>query len=42
MSAHPRAVLVALCLLMYLPGLSALPPLDRDEFALHAGNKTDD
>ncbi len=31
MLAHPRAVLVALCLLMYLPGLSALPPLDRDE-----------
>ncbi|MFN8948291.1 MAG: ArnT family glycosyltransferase [Alphaproteobacteria bacterium] len=31
MLAHPRAVLVALCLLMYLPGLTALPPLDRDE-----------
>jgi len=31
MLAHPRAILVALCLLMYLPGLTALPPLDRDE-----------
>jgi 4-amino-4-deoxy-L-arabinose transferase-like glycosyltransferase len=31
MLAHPRAVLVALCLVMYLPGLAALPPLDRDE-----------
>ncbi len=31
MLAHPRAILVALCLLMYLPGLTTLPPLDRDE-----------
>lgn len=31
MLAHPRAVLVALCLLMYLPGIASLPPLDRDE-----------
>jgi 4-amino-4-deoxy-L-arabinose transferase-like glycosyltransferase len=31
MLAHPRAILVALCLVMYLPGLAALPPLDRDE-----------
>ena len=31
MLSHPRAVLVALCLLMYLPGLASLPPLDRDE-----------
>lgn len=29
--AHPRIVLAILCLLLYLPGLSALPPLDRDE-----------
>lgn len=29
--AHPRAVLVALCLLLYLPGIGSLPPLDRDE-----------
>src|SRR3982750_1452018 len=29
--AHPRIVLSILCLLLYLPGLSALPPLDRDE-----------
>lgn len=29
--AHPRIVLTILCLLLYLPGLSALPPLDRDE-----------
>ncbi len=31
MLAHPRAALVALCLLMYLPGIASLPPLDRDE-----------
>jgi 4-amino-4-deoxy-L-arabinose transferase-like glycosyltransferase len=31
MLAHPRAVLVTLCLLMYLPGIASIPPLDRDE-----------
>ncbi|HYU13975.1 MAG TPA: glycosyl transferase [Stellaceae bacterium] len=29
--ARPYALLVALCLLLYLPGLAAIPPLDRDE-----------
>jgi 4-amino-4-deoxy-L-arabinose transferase-like glycosyltransferase len=29
--SHPRIVLSILCLLLYLPGLGALPPLDRDE-----------
>lgn len=29
--AHPRAVLVVLCLLMFVPGIASLPPLDRDE-----------
>ena len=29
--AHPRVVLSILCLLLYLPGLGTLPPLDRDE-----------
>jgi 4-amino-4-deoxy-L-arabinose transferase-like glycosyltransferase len=29
--AHPRAVLVVLCLLMFAPGLATIPPLDRDE-----------
>jgi 4-amino-4-deoxy-L-arabinose transferase-like glycosyltransferase len=29
--AHPRAVLIALCLLMFVPGIASLPPLDRDE-----------
>ncbi|MBP6011392.1 MAG: glycosyltransferase family 39 protein [Alphaproteobacteria bacterium] len=29
--AHPRAVLVVLCLLMFLPGIATIPPLDRDE-----------
>jgi len=29
--AHPRVVLAILCLLLYLPGLGTLPPLDRDE-----------
>ncbi len=29
--AHPRIVLSILCLLLYLPGLGTLPPLDRDE-----------
>ena len=29
--AHPRAVLVALCLLLFVPGIATIPPLDRDE-----------
>ncbi len=29
--SHPRIVLSILCLLLYLPGLGTLPPLDRDE-----------
>ena len=29
--AHPRAVLITLCLLMFVPGIASLPPLDRDE-----------
>jgi 4-amino-4-deoxy-L-arabinose transferase-like glycosyltransferase len=29
--ARPYAVLSALCLLLYLPGIAAIPPLDRDE-----------
>jgi len=29
--AHPRIVLVVLCLIMFLPGLASVPPLDRDE-----------
>lgn len=28
---HPVVVLTLLCALLYLPGLAALPPLDRDE-----------
>jgi 4-amino-4-deoxy-L-arabinose transferase-like glycosyltransferase len=28
---RPYALLVALCLALYLPGIAALPPLDRDE-----------
>jgi 4-amino-4-deoxy-L-arabinose transferase-like glycosyltransferase len=28
---RPYALLVALCLVLYLPGLAAIPPLDRDE-----------
>src|SRR6266436_597909 len=29
--ARPYALLVGLCLFLYLPGISAIPPLDRDE-----------
>jgi len=29
--AHPRIVLVTLCLLMFVPGIASVPPLDRDE-----------
>src|SRR5882762_12028305 len=29
--ARPYALLAALCLLLYLPGLASIPPLDRDE-----------
>src|SRR5262252_9674706 len=28
---RPWALLVALCLCLYLPGIAAIPPLDRDE-----------
>src|SRR5438105_10748979 len=28
---RPHALLVALCLAFYLPGIAAIPPLDRDE-----------
>src|SRR5579864_9422298 len=28
---RPYALLAALCLLLYLPGIAAIPPLDRDE-----------
>lgn len=29
--AHPRIVLITLCLLMFVPGIASVPPLDRDE-----------
>src|SRR6266567_1709969 len=29
--ARPYPVLIALCLLLYVPGLASIPPLDRDE-----------
>src|SRR5205085_3795707 len=28
---RPCAALIALCLLLYVPGLASIPPLDRDE-----------
>src|SRR3954466_6050526 len=28
---RPHALLPRLCLLLYLPGINAIPPLDRDE-----------
>src|SRR5207237_2017362 len=28
---RPSALLAALCLLLYLPGIASIPPLDRDE-----------
>src|SRR5439155_5398245 len=28
---RPYALLAALCLLLYMPGLASIPPLDRDE-----------
>src|SRR6266436_5711210 len=31
LGARPYALLVGLCLFLYLPGISAIPPLDRDE-----------
>jgi len=31
LGARPYALLIGLCLFLYLPGLSAIPPLDRDE-----------
>src|SRR5229473_3227543 len=31
LGVRPYALLVGLCLLLYLPGIAAIPPLDRDE-----------
>src|SRR6266571_4000052 len=31
LGVRPYALLAGLCLLLYLPGISAIPPLDRDE-----------
>src|SRR5271155_5523194 len=31
LGARPYALFVGLCLALYLPGISAIPPLDRDE-----------
>jgi 4-amino-4-deoxy-L-arabinose transferase-like glycosyltransferase len=31
LGARPYALLIGLCLFLYLPGISAIPPLDRDE-----------
>src|SRR5712692_3559414 len=31
LGVRPYALLVALCLALYLPGISTIPPLDRDE-----------
>src|SRR5216683_2272002 len=31
LGVRPYALLIGLCLLLYLPGLTAIPPLDRDE-----------
>src|SRR5882762_9139158 len=31
LGARPYLLLAGLCLLLYLPGISAIPPLDRDE-----------
>jgi 4-amino-4-deoxy-L-arabinose transferase-like glycosyltransferase len=31
LGVRPYALLVGLCLLLYLPGISTIPPLDRDE-----------
>jgi len=31
LGGRPYALLVGLCLFLYLPGISAIPPLDRDE-----------
>src|SRR5215475_15761710 len=28
---RPYALLIGLCLLLYLPGIASIPPLDRDE-----------
>ena len=30
-TAHPRALLIALCLLLWMPGFFSIPPGDRDE-----------
>src|SRR5258706_9695647 len=31
LGVRPYALLAGLCLLLYLPGIAAIPPLDRDE-----------
>src|ERR1700733_10063204 len=31
LGARPYVLLAALCLLLYLPGIATIPPLDRDE-----------
>src|SRR5713226_7099028 len=31
LGVRPYALLVGLCLFLYLPGIAAIPPLDRDE-----------
>src|SRR5438034_2741472 len=31
LGVRPYLVLAGLCLLLYLPGIAAIPPLDRDE-----------
>src|SRR5579863_8855813 len=31
LGARPYAMLAGLCLMLYLPGIAAIPPLDRDE-----------
>src|ERR1700693_2798567 len=31
LGVRPYALLVGLCLFLYLPGISSIPPLDRDE-----------
>src|SRR5436309_5839519 len=31
LGVRPYALLVGLCLLLYVPGIAAIPPLDRDE-----------
>lgn len=37
--AFPRAILAAICLLLFLPGIGALPPVDRDEARFSQASK---